>query len=58
MSKAMEAISAWRLAPLKFSSISCFPNILPHLSEWGDLLSVFREEKDDDLAQHLIDFHQ
>jgi hypothetical protein len=35
-----------------------FPNPVPHLSEWGDLLPIFREEKDDDPVQHLIDFHQ
>jgi hypothetical protein len=58
MSKAMEAILARRFSPLNFSAISGFPNPVPHLSEWGDLLPVFREENDDDHAQHLINFHQ
>jgi hypothetical protein len=58
MSKAMEAILAMRFSPLKFSTISSFPNPMPHLSEWGDLLPIFREEKDDDHVQHLIYFHQ
>jgi hypothetical protein len=58
MSKAMEAILARGFAPLNFSSISGFPNPVPHLLEWGDLLPVFREEIDDDLAQHLVNFHQ
>jgi hypothetical protein len=54
----MEAILARRFAHLNFSSIYGFPNPVPHLSEWGDLLPIFREEKDDDLVQYLIDLHQ
>jgi hypothetical protein len=58
MSKDMEAILARIFSPMNFSTISGFPNRVPHLSEWGYLLSMFREEKDDDHVQHLIDFHQ
>jgi len=46
----MEAILASRFSPLNFSAIYGFPNLVPHLSEWGDLLPIFREEKDDDLV--------
>jgi hypothetical protein len=58
MSKDMEAILVSIFPPLKFSSISGFPNLVHHLSEWGDLLHVFREENDDDIFKNLIDFHQ
>ena len=58
MLKAMEAILARGFYPLNFSTIFGFPNLVPHLSEWGDLLHVFREENDDHPVQHFIDFHQ
>jgi hypothetical protein len=54
----MEAILERIVSPLNFSAISGFPNPVPHLLEWEDLLPILREEKDDDPIQHIIDFHQ
>jgi hypothetical protein len=34
------------------------PNPVPHMSEWGYFLPVFRERIEDNLAQHLFKFHQ
>ena len=28
------------------------------MSEWGDFLPVFKEEKEDNLAEHLLKFHE
>jgi hypothetical protein len=58
MTKAMEAILAWRFAPLNFSVVPSFPNLVPPPSEWMDYLPVFKEEKEDNPAQHLVTFHQ
>jgi hypothetical protein len=58
MSKAMEAILAWRFAPFNFSAIVGFPNDVPTIDIWGDYLPRFREKDEDNPALHLIEFHQ
>jgi hypothetical protein len=58
MTKAMEAILAWRFSPLNFSVVPSFPNLVPPPSEWMDYLLVFKEEKEDNPSQHLVTFHQ
>ena len=58
MSKAFASLLAQRFAPLDFSSISGFPHPVPHMSEWGDFLPVFKEEKEDNPAEHLKKFHE
>ena len=58
MSKSFAALLARRFSPLDFSSVSGFPHTLPHMSEWGDFLPVFKEEKEDNLAEHLKKFHE
>jgi hypothetical protein len=47
-----------RFAPLNFSAVSGFPHPVPHMSEWGYFLPVFRERMEDNPAQHLFKFHQ
>ena len=47
-----------RFSPLDFTNVFGFPNIVPDIKEWGDHLPSFREDKDDNLAQHLFEFHK
>ena len=49
---------AQRFAPLDFSSVPGFPHRVPDMSEWGDFLPVFKEEKEDNIAEHLLKFHE
>ena len=58
MSKAFAALLARMFAPLDFSSVPGFPHPVPDMSEWGDFLPVFKEEKEDNPAQHLLKFHK
>jgi hypothetical protein len=54
----MEAILAQRFAPLNFSVVPGFSNVVPTIDEWGEYLPRFREDKDDNLADHLLEFHE
>jgi hypothetical protein len=54
----MEAILAQRFSPLNFSVVPGFPNVVPTIDEWGDYLPRFREDKDDNPADHLLEFHE
>ena len=54
----METILAHRFSPLNFSVIPCFPNFVSTKDEWGDFLPRFREHRDDNPAEHLLDFHE
>jgi hypothetical protein len=58
MSKAFVALLAWRFARLDFSSVFGFPHPIPHMSEWGDFLPVFKDEKEYNPAEHLKKFHE
>ena len=58
MSKEFAAILDQRFAPLNFSTVLGFPHPIPHISEWGDFLSVFIERKEENPTQHLVMFHQ
>jgi len=42
---------------LDFTNISGFPNIVPELKVWEDHIPIFREDKDNNIAQHLFEFH-
>jgi hypothetical protein len=54
----MERILARRYAPFNLSSIPGFPNVVPTLNEWGDYFPIFRDRKEDNPAQHLLEFHE
>jgi hypothetical protein len=54
----MEKILARRFAPFNFSAIPGFPNVVPSLNEWGDYLPIFGKCEEDNLAQHLSEFHE
>ena len=56
--KTIEAILARRFAPFDFSAIVGFPHPVSIMVEWGDFLPIFRERKEDNLAGHLINFHE
>ena len=58
MSKAFATLLAWRFAPLDFSSVPGFPHLVPDMSEWGDFLPVFKEEKEYNPTEHLLKFHE
>ena len=49
---------AARFTPLDFTIFFGFPNVVPDIKEWGDYLPSFREDKDDNHAQHLFEFHK
>jgi hypothetical protein len=54
----MEAILARRFAPLNFSIVPGFPNIVPSFLECTDFLPIFSGKEEDYLAHHLVKFHQ
>jgi hypothetical protein len=54
----MEAILAQRLPPFNSSFVPGFPNIVPTIYEWGDNFPIFREDKDNNLVDHLLEFHE
>jgi hypothetical protein len=43
---------------LNFSIVPGFPNVVSPMDIWGDYLPIFREDKDDNLADHLLEFHE
>jgi hypothetical protein len=47
----MESILARRFSPLNFS-------IVPPIDEWGDFFPRFREHRDDNPAEHFLEFHE
>jgi hypothetical protein len=51
-------ILAQRFAPFNFSVVPGFPNVVPTVDEWGDCLPKFREDRDDNPADHLLEFHE
>ena len=57
-SKAFAALLARRFALLDFSFVSGFPHPVPDMSEWGDFLPIFKEEQEDNPAEHLLKFHE
>ena len=58
MLKTMESILDRRFAPFNFSTVLGLPHPVPTMIEWGDFLLIFRERKEDNLANHLIKFHE
>ena len=58
MSKSFATLSAQRFSPLDFSSVPGFPHLVPDMFEWGDFLPVFKEQEEDNLAEHLLKFHE
>jgi hypothetical protein len=56
--KSICSFLARRFAPLDFSSVLGFPHPVPNMSEWGDFLPIFRENKEENPAKHLLKFHE
>jgi hypothetical protein len=47
-----------RFAPLDFTNVYGFPNIVPDIKNWEDVLPKFGGYADENLAQHLFEFHK
>jgi len=58
MSSSFVARIAVRFTPLNFSVVPGFPNAIPDIEEWRDILPNFREDVDDSPARHLFEFHE
>ena len=58
MSKAFAALLDQWFAPPDLSLVPGFPHPVPDMSEWGDFLPVFKEEKEDNPPEHLLKFHE
>jgi hypothetical protein len=58
MSSSFVARIPTRFSPLYFTIFVGFPNIVPSIKEWGDHLPSFREDKGDNHAHHLFEFHK
>jgi hypothetical protein len=54
----MDAILAQIFAPFIFSIIPSFFNVVPTIDEWEDCLPKFREDRDDNLADHFLEFNE
>jgi hypothetical protein len=49
---------AARFSPLDFANVYGFPNTVPNIKVWEDVLPKFGEYADDNPAQHLFEFHK
>jgi hypothetical protein len=58
MSSSFAARIAARFAPLDFANVYGFPNTVPDIKIWGDILPKFGEYEDDNPGQHLFEFHK
>ena len=47
-----------RFSPLDFANVYGFPNTVPDIKVWEDVLPKFGEYEDDNPAQHLFEFHK
>jgi hypothetical protein len=57
MERSSVDIVAARFSPLDFSNIPGFPNHVPGIRVWEDYLPRFREDDNDNLTHHLVEFH-
>ena len=53
----LDARTRARYAPMNITHIPGFPNKIPNVN-WLSYLPSFRDDKDDDVAMHLINFHR
>jgi hypothetical protein len=58
MSSSFAARIAARFAPLDFTNVYGFPNTVPDMKIWVDILPKFGEYEDDNPGQHLFEFHK
>jgi hypothetical protein len=54
----MESILAQRFYPFNFFVVHGFPNVVPTMDEWCDFSPTFREHRDNNPAEHLLEFHE
>jgi hypothetical protein len=58
MSNSFVVRSAARFAPLDFTNVYGFPNTIPDIKIWEDVLPKFGGYADDNPDQHLFEFHK
>jgi hypothetical protein len=58
MSVSFTAQIAARFVPMDFTNVYGFPNTILDIKVWEDVLPKFGEYVDDNLAQHLFEFHK
>jgi hypothetical protein len=58
MSNSFAARIAARFSPLDFTNVYGFPNVVPDIKIWEDVLPKFGGYVDDNPAQHLFEFHK
>jgi hypothetical protein len=54
MSDSFTARIATRFSPLDFTNVYGFPNIVPDIKVWEDVLPKFGEYADDNPSQHFL----
>ena len=58
MLNSLAARIAARFSPLDFTNVYGFPNTVPAITIWEDVLLKFGGYVDDNTSQHLLEFHK
>jgi hypothetical protein len=58
MSSSFAARIAARFSLLDFTNVYGFPNTIPDMNIWADILPKFGEDEDDNPGRHLFEFHK
>jgi hypothetical protein len=58
MSNSFAARTVARFSPLDFTNVYGFPNTVPDIKIWEDVLPKFGEYEDDNPGQHLFEFYK
>jgi hypothetical protein len=58
MSNFFTARFAARFSPLDFTNVYGFPNVVPDIKIWEDVLPKFGGYVDNNPAQHLLEFYK
>jgi hypothetical protein len=57
MSSYFAARIVVRFDPLDFTNVFGFPNVVPDIKVWEDILPNFREDVDENPVEYLFEFH-
>jgi hypothetical protein len=58
MSSSFAARISTRFSPLDFTNVYGFPNTVPDIKIWGDIVPKFGRYDDENPGQHLFEFHK